>query len=133
MLKITKTFKDFEGNERTLDMRFNLTKAELIEMNMEVEGGLQKELEKIVQTYDSNKLLKFFKDLVLRSYGEISPDGMRFIKNDTIRENFSQTQVYSDLFCELAEDADKAAAFVNGIIPEDLLPYPTYSKILFYV
>ena len=63
-------------------------------------------------------MLRPFKDLVLKSYGEKSADGKRFIKTPEISEAFSQTEAYSVLFMELATDADAAAAFVNGIIPK---------------
>lgn len=117
MLKKTITYVDFDGNERTEDFYFNLTKAEVTEMEMSVEGGLGKSLEKIVAEKDSKRIIETFKDLILRSYGEKSPDGKRFVKNQELRDAFAQTEAYSELFMELATKADMAAAFVNGIVP----------------
>ena len=120
MLKKTITYTDFDGNVRTEDFYFNLTKAEVTEMQMGTDGGLAKMLEKIVATQDAKRIVELFKDLVLRSYGEKSPDGKRFIKNKELSDGFAQTEAYSELFMELATTADMASAFVNGIIPQQM-------------
>lgn len=117
MLKKTMTYVDFDGNERTEDFYFNLTKAEVTEMEMSTEGGLRNMLEKIVAAQDAKRIIEVFKDLILKAYGEKSPDGRKFIKNQELRDAFAQTEAYSDLFMELATKADAAANFVNGIIP----------------
>lgn len=122
MLKKTITYTDFDGNERTEDFYFNLTKAEVTEMEMSTEGGLTKSLNKIVAEQDSKKIIESFKDLILRSYGEKSPDGKRFIKSQELRDSFAQTEAYSDIFMELATNAELASAFVNGIIPQQAIP-----------
>lgn len=120
MLKKTINYTDYNGMERKEDFYFNLSKAELTEMELSTAGGLAEMIQKIVDTQDTPKIVKIFKDLVLKAYGEKSLDGKRFIKNDEIREAFSQTEAYSELFMELASDADAASAFVNGIVPKDL-------------
>ena len=120
MLKKTIAYTDYNGTERNEDFYFNLTKAELMEMEMSTNGGLAEMINKIVASQDAPAIIKVFKELVLKAYGEKSLDGKRFIKNDDIREEFSQTEAYSQLFMELATDADAAAAFVNGIMPAGL-------------
>lgn len=117
MLKKTITYTDYNGTERTEDFYFNLTKAEVMEMEMSTVGGLIETIQRIVAAQDAPAIIKIFKDLVLTAYGEKSLDGKRFIKNDELKEAFSQTEAYSILFMELATDADKAAEFVNGIVP----------------
>jgi hypothetical protein len=117
MLKKKITYVDFDGITRTEDFYFNLTKAEVTEMEMSTEGGLAKMLEKIVAAKDSKRIIEVFKDLILKAYGEKSPDGKRFIKNQELRDAFAQTEAYSELFMELATNADASAAFVNGIVP----------------
>lgn len=118
MLKKTITYMDYEDNELTEDFRFNLTEAEIAEMEMSAQGGMEKMIKRIVDARDSEKLVKLFKELILKAYGEISPDGKRFIKSKELSEAFSQTEAYSQLFMELATDADAASAFVNGIMPK---------------
>ena len=70
------------------------------------------------------QIIKIFKDLILKAYGEKSGDGKRFIKiNDAgvpLSIGFSQTEAYSKLFMELATNSEKAAKFVNGIVPSNL-------------
>ena len=77
-------------------------------------------IQKVVATQDTPAIIKIFKELVLNAYGEKSPDGKRFIKSKELSTAFSQTEAYSILFMELATDADKAAKFVNGIVPDDV-------------
>ena len=120
MLKKTITYTDYNGETRTEDFYFNMTKAEIVEMEMSINGGMSEFMKKVASTQDAPTLISLFKDLVLRSYGEKSLDGKRFVKNDQLREEFSQTEAYSELFMELAFNAEKAAEFVNGIIPADV-------------
>lgn len=117
MLKKTIAYKDFNDVERTEDFYFNLTAAEVTEMEMSTVGGLAEMIQRIVAAQDIPSIIKVFKDLILRAYGIKSPDGKRFIKSDVISEEFAQTNAYSQLFMELASDAEKAAEFVNAIVP----------------
>ena len=121
MLKKTITYNDYNGVERTEDFYFNLSKAELMEMEMSISGGVTEMIEKIVATKDAPAIIKIFKELVLKAYGEKSADGKRFEKkNGALAEAFAETEAYSQIFMELATDADKAAEFVNGIMPSDI-------------
>ena len=122
MLKLTRTYTDYNGLSRTEDFYFNLTQAEVTEMELSVDGGLVEMINRIVAAKDGKQIIALFKDIVLRSYGEKSPDGRRFIKTPEIRDAFAQTEAYSDLFMELATDAKKAAEFVNGIVPAKKAP-----------
>lgn len=114
------TFKDYNGNDRTEDLRFNFTKAELVEMEMTVPGGLQAMVQGIIDAQDRPELIKIFKKLILDSYGVKSPDGKRFIKSEELKTEFSQTEAYSDLFILLSSNDEEAAKFINGIVPEGM-------------
>ena len=120
MLKKRIEYVDYDGNERAEDFYFNLTKAEITELELSTEGGLQNMIEKIIDAKDTPQIIQFFKKIILLSYGEKSPDGRRFIKSKELSDEFTQTEAYSELFMELATDDKAAAAFVNGIIPKDL-------------
>ena len=120
MLKKTVTYVDYNGMERTEDFYFNLTKAEVAEMELSVQGGFSKMLEEIVASKDNVQIVNLFKQMVLKSYGEKSPDGRRFMKSEEITQAFAQTEAYSEIFMELALDEKKAADFVNGIMPANL-------------
>ena len=118
MLKKTFTYTDYNGVERTEDHYFNLSKAELMEMELSTTGGLAEMINSIVAAQDAPAIVKIFKELVLKAYGKKSPDGRRFIKSQELADEFSQTEAYSQLFMELATDADAASKFVNGIVPQ---------------
>lgn len=120
MYTITKTYRDWNDVERTEDFRFNLTKAALMEMQYEQEGGMREYLQKIIDAKDQKELMRMFKDLVLRAYGEKSDDGKYFIQNEDTKARFAATPVYSEIFMELSTDSEKASAFVNGIMPADI-------------
>lgn len=120
MLKKTVQYVDYNGVERKEDFYFNLTKAEVTEMEMSVEGGLSKLLAELVNAKDNVRIVQLFKEIVLKAYGEKSPDGRRFMKNKEITEAFSQTEAYSEIFMELALNEEAAAAFINGIMPANL-------------
>lgn len=122
MLKKKITYTDYNGVERSEDFYFNLTKAELMEMEMSTLGGFTEMVQRIVAANDAPSIIKVFKELILKAYGEKSPDGKRFIKSKEISDAFSQTEAYSQLFMELATDANAAADFVNGLVPNENKP-----------
>lgn len=120
MIKKTVTYTDYNGVERTEDFYFNLSKAEVTEMELSVDGGLAQMLENIVNSKDNKEIIRMFKEIVLKAYGEKSPDGRRFIKNKELSDAFSQTEAYSEIFMELALNEQAAIDFVNGILPASM-------------
>lgn len=120
MLKRTMTYTNYNGEQITEDCYFNLTKAEILEMEMTTQGGMAEYIKGIVNAKNTAEIIKIFKELILKAYGKKSPDGRRFIKSEELREEFSQTEAYSDLFMLLATDAEEAAKFVNGVTPADV-------------
>lgn len=124
MLKKTIKYNDYNGNEREEDFYFNLSKAEVTEMELSVNGGLAEQIQNVINAKDTPTIIQIFKDLVLKAYGEKSIDGKRFRKVDDNKIPlciaFSETEAYSNLFMELATNATAATEFVNGIVPADL-------------
>jgi hypothetical protein len=124
MLKKNIKYTDYNGVEREETFLFNLSKAELMEMEMGTTGGLAEKIQQIVETQDAPAIIQIFKDIILKAYGEKSADGKRFVKvNDAgvpLSIGFSQTEAYSQLFMELATNSDEAAKFITGIIPSDI-------------
>lgn len=109
------------GQEVERTYYFNLTKAELAEMELSMEGGFKEYVQRIVEAQKTVEIAEVFKKLILKAYGERSDDGMRFIKKDAVRGNladeFEQTDAYSELFMELATNETAASEFINGILP----------------
>lgn len=121
MLKKSITYTDFNGVEVTEDFYFNLTKAELIELEMAHEGGLSESLKKIVAAEDGKRIMEEFKNIILKAYGEKSLDGKKFVKSQHLRDGFESTEAYSELFVSLVTDPEAAAEFISGIMPQDLM------------
>lgn len=121
MLKKTITYVDYDGNERKEDFYFNLTMAELTEW-LTTNGGytLDKMMEKLVKTQNSKEIMEIFKTLIQKSYGEKSIDGRRFVKNDEVLKNFTETEAYSQLYMDLVSDPKEFASFFNGIVPANI-------------
>ena len=120
MIKKTITFTDYNGVDRTEDFYFNLTEAELTEMELSMAGGYQQYVQNVINAMDGPSLIRLFKDLIMRTYGIKSPDGREFRKSDEISRSFAQTEAYSKLFMELATDSKAAADFVNGVVSDDM-------------
>lgn len=120
MLKKAITYVDYNGVERTESFYFNLSKAELIEMEYGTVGTFTSMVQNIIDAQDEPELIKLFKSLILKSYGKKSADGRRFEKSEEISKDFSETEAYVILFMELARDSKAASEFVNGLIPADI-------------
>ena len=120
MLKKIITYTDYNNVERTEPFYFNLSKAELMEMELGVTGGMTEMLDKIIAAKDAPSLMKTFKEMIMKSYGVKSDDGKRLIKSEELSIAFTQTEAYSVLFMELITDDKAAADFVNGIIPNEI-------------
>ena len=120
MLKKTITYTDFEGNQRTEDHYFNLSKSELMRMELSTEGGLGKKLESIAASENVPKLIEMFEMLIKSSYGVKSDDGKKFIKNDKITEEFINSAAYDELFMSLITNTDEAITFFKSIMPGDV-------------
>lgn len=121
MLKKTITYTDYNNVERTEDFYFNLTPAELTEMEFASDMPMTAVIDKISKSQNVPETIKIFKDLILKAYGEKSPDGRRFIKSDELSTAFSQTEAYNELFMECGTDAEAGAAFLNGIMPNEAM------------
>lgn len=120
MIVKTITFKDFNGNMRTMDFRFHLTEEEVNNMNLTIAGGIQEFVETIGKEKDPAKLYEMFTDIIRVSYGEKSADGLYFEKNETIFNRFKHTQAYSDMIMDFMGEKgeDKVLEFIIGILPE---------------
>lgn len=120
MLKKTIKYTDYNDVEREEEFYFNLSKAELMDMQMKEVGGLDALINRIIKTKDVPAVMEMFKELILKCYGEKSADGKRFIKSPELSKEFSETEAYSELYMELATDSKAASEFINGVIPQSL-------------
>lgn len=121
MLKKTITYEDFFGEERTETLYFNLSKAELIDLEVKTDGDFSKRMMEVGQSKDPKRILGEFKELLRVSYGVRSEDGQRFIKNDEVWEFFLQTAAFDYIYNKMCTDADFAADFLEAIMPQDIM------------
>ena len=127
MLVKTIKYEDYNGVEREEDFYFNLSKADIIEMEMGVNGGLDAKIKRLTQSMDGPEIMKLFKEIIFKAYGVKSDDGKRLIKSEQLSTEFSQTEAYSELLMELLSDPEAAANFVKAILPKmpnNSLPAP---------
>lgn len=129
MIKKTVNYVDFNGDNQVEDIYFNLTKAEITEMELSQKGGLTEHIKKISEAQDNRELIALFKSILVKSVGRRSADGKRFVKNDDIREEFISSEAYSTLFMELAFDADAAIEFITGVMPAGLVKQEDVVKL----
>ena len=120
MLKKSITYTDYNGVKRTEDFWFNLSKAELIELEFGIYGGYSEVIKKIVDSNDTPSIMKCFKEIILKAYGQKSDDGRQFVKSDELSKAFEQTEAYSELMVEFIQHPDKAADFINKVMPSDI-------------
>lgn len=123
-------YTDYNGLDRQEKFDFNLSKAEILEMEMSTEGGFAAKMQKIIETYDFTTLIREFKSLILKSYGVKSADGKRFIKSPELSKAFSETEAFSNLYVELATNTQSAIEFCNGIVPKEYTDSAEYKKEL---
>lgn len=124
MLKKYITYTDYNGVARKEAFYFNLSRSELIKMQLSTEGGMEEYLQRVIDTHDNRKLFELFDQLIKMSYGIKSEDGKRFIKSEKLTEEFAQTEAYTELLLELMGDDSTNAVleFVKGIMPLDGIP-----------
>ena len=118
MIKKTITYNDYNGNERTEDHYFNLNEAEVAEIELTTPGGFAEYINTIVKAKDPAAIIKVFKEVIFKAYGEKSPDGKHFVKSEELSKSFSYTPAYNKLFMELATNTEAASEFINGILPK---------------
>ncbi|MCM1577928.1 MAG: hypothetical protein NC078_03915 [Ruminococcus sp.] len=128
------TYVNYNGEEITENICFNLSSSELMEMELTTDGGFVEHIKKITDAKDQPEIFKLFKQIILKSYGEKSPDGKHFMKTDPdgrpLSRLFEQTEAYNVLLMELATDADTATKFVNAIVPKDIAEKESDSKVI---
>lgn len=120
MIKKTITYVDFNDVQRTETFYFNYSQAELLEMEMSIDGGFVERVKRIIDAKDAPSLVKLWKKFVIDAYGVKSDDGRRFIKNDEVRAAFVECPAYSAIFMELATDDVAGAEFVKGVVPANM-------------
>lgn len=111
------TYDDFDGKRITEKLYFHLTKMDLMDMEVEYEGGYKKYLEDMIRMENKQEIYEHFKKLVIKSYGVKLPDG-RFYKDEIETKVFKSSEAFSEFTYMLSQDENLQVQFVNGIFPK---------------
>lgn len=120
MLKRKIKYTDFDDVEQEEEFYFNISKPELIELEVEHPRGFSAWMEEVMKAKDNKTLMEQFKRIILLAYGEKTPDGKNFVKNQELKDKFQSSAAYISLYTELATDDSAAADFLLGVLPRDL-------------
>lgn len=116
MIKKTISYVDFNGTQRNDDYYFHLSVPEATRFAARFgEQGWEAGIKSIVESGDLTEVLDLFEDIILTAYGQKSPDGRTFVKNKEMRDNFSNSEAYAQLFEELIMSPDAMTQFAKGI------------------
>lgn len=119
MFKDSITYTDYDGNERTKDLYFNISKAEFIEIEMMSPGTITVQFEQAMKELDVSSMMKLLKFLIVKSYGVKDVDGNRFVKSQENLDAFLQTEAYTEFLMKLLSDNEYSLKFMKGIMPID--------------
>ena len=121
MLTKRVTYKNFDDVEVTETLYFNLTQSELMEMQYGTTGGLKEMIERIVDSKDNKMIMETFKTIIMKAYGEKSPDGKYLRKEGgELAKKFMDSAAYDAFLMELFTSEKSMADFINGILPKDI-------------
>jgi len=121
MIKKTIVYTDFNDQTVTEEHYFNLSRAELIELEISTEGGYGAFLEGVSQSKDNAFIFQQFKKILLDTYGKKSEDGKRFLKSAEISKEFEESEAYSQLIFDFFTDPEAAGKFFTELVPTGML------------
>lgn len=130
MLKETITFTNFDGKQVTETHYFNLTRAELVQWEMEHNEGVAEYFLRISQSNNKPELGQAFHDFLRRTYGLKSEDGNRHMKSEEISENFEHSAAFDEFYIKLITDEGFAGRFIKGVLPKEWLKDGAVEQIM---
>ena len=119
MIKKTVKYTDFNDMERTDDLYFHMSEPELIKLSVSKEGGFERYIDKMIQANNIKEVVAVLEEVIQLTYGVKTDDG-RFEKSPELLNKFLSSEAYNVLFMDIAQNADTAAEFINGVIPKNL-------------
>ena len=108
-------YVDFKGTEREEDVMFHYSTDEILSIMASKNEGFLEWMKKAASTNSTSELMPVFREVVLGAYGEISPDGRRFIKSKEMSKAFSETPMFTQLIESFFENTQNAVEFFNKV------------------
>lgn len=121
MYRTDVTYENFDGEQVTETCYFNLTKAEMLQLQLQYPEGYQVYLQRLVDDNNRKAMIDEFKHILSMSYGERSADGRKFIKSEEISNAFMASEAYSELFIKLVSEEGYAEKFMSAVMPKDIV------------
>lgn len=123
MLKKSITYVNSDsGKTETKDFYFNLTKADLAELEYSIPGGFDGIRDEITNQLNEGRviigaLLDSYKLIIAKAVGFRTPDG-KFAKSKEFRDIFLASDAYSELVLELmnVENEEKITDFFSKVV-----------------
>lgn len=119
MIKKVVEYTDFNDMERKDELYFHMTQPELIKLSVSREGGFERYIDKMIQANNMKEVVAILEEVIQLTYGVKTDDG-RFEKSPEILQKFLSSEAYNVVFMEIAQNAETAAEFINGVIPKNL-------------
>lgn len=131
MITKTVTYEDFDGAQQTETLWFNISKSKWIETEL---NGVDLPDGTHVDSYsaylksfvngdgsitDVKGMMGAIKDLIGRAYGVRK--GSKFEQTPEIAADFLDSQAYDQFFWDLVTDPKSASAFIEGLVPKEIL------------
>ena len=124
VLKKTIRYTDFDGTSREEDLYFNLSEAELLEMAIHHDRGVEgvaAYFKELGESKDPKLIIPAVKNMLLLAYGERSEDGRHFRKSPEITDDFVSSAAYQEMFMQMMSDRDTIMGFFKGALPAKYL------------
>lgn len=118
MLKKTIDFVDYNGEKCSEDFYFMLTKTDILKLEAKYKGGIIATVTRAQLENDNETIMGVFETVIQMAYGQKSPDGKKFIRNEKVLEDLIYSPAY-DLLVQSMVNEDEAAKFINAIVPKE--------------
>ena len=121
MIKETISYENFDGEKRTEDFYFHISKVDITRLNLKSKTGTFKgDLEELLKDKEHNgeEMLDYIMLFIETAYGKRSADGTFYKDKDAARA-FINSDAAAELVVDLMNSADKLRAFIRGVMPKN--------------
>lgn len=119
MYKEKITYKNFNDDEVSEVLRFNLSEMELFDLAKDDPTFSKAYLKSLMDNEDSYEMFRFVRKILALSYGKLSEDGNEFMKSPEIMDRFLHSAAYNELINRIAnsDDINILRNMLVGIFP----------------
>ena len=115
MISKTITYVDYNGVEKTGTYWFNMSRADLLDLELKTEDGWTDRIKQLISEHRTREAFLLIEKFIRDSYGVKTADG-GFDKDPKYLKAFRDSEAYSELIWGFVEHPDAFADFINGIV-----------------